>query len=134
MRHTRQQLTNPRPGHGDRRFVVSYFLEDDTVGIFEEKIRNLGFWQGKFLDRSKPLDKEYRPLFTPASFYVGATVSVYGHSFNLMKADEYTLRYMEGRPEEYPCANIKLILGRIREKIKQCVNICHPEVSALVTE
>lgn len=29
-----------------REFVISYFLEDDTIGIFETLVRNSGFPSG----------------------------------------------------------------------------------------
>ena len=52
-------------GHTDRErsFVLSYFLMDDTVLIFEPPVRNSGIGGGKYLERSKvykpaPLQEE----------------------------------------------------------------------------
>ena len=33
----------------ERRFIISYFLADDTVSVFENQQRNSGFMEGKFL-------------------------------------------------------------------------------------
>lgn len=47
----------------DRRFIVSYFLADDTVAIFEPPMRNSGIIGGKFLERSvvrKPGERNRR--------------------------------------------------------------------------
>lgn len=37
----------------ERRFVLSYFLADDTLSIFEPPQRNTGITGGKYLERSK---------------------------------------------------------------------------------
>ena len=37
----------------DRRFVLSYFMADDTLSIFEPPLRNSGIIGGKYLERSK---------------------------------------------------------------------------------
>jgi hypothetical protein len=37
----------------ERVFVLSYFLMDDTLSIFEPPVRNSGIAGGKFLERSK---------------------------------------------------------------------------------
>jgi hypothetical protein len=46
---------NTKLGHSDadRVFVLSYFLMDDTLSIFEPPLRNSGIVGGKFLERSK---------------------------------------------------------------------------------
>ena len=46
---------NTKLGHSDaeRVFVLSYFLMDDTLSIYEPPIRNSGVVGGKFLERSK---------------------------------------------------------------------------------
>jgi hypothetical protein len=36
-----------------RRFVLSYFMMDDSVQIFEQPVRNSGIAGGKFLERQK---------------------------------------------------------------------------------
>ena len=37
----------------ERKFVLSYFLADDTLSIFEPPQRNTGITGGKYLERSK---------------------------------------------------------------------------------
>jgi hypothetical protein len=60
-------------GHTDkeRSFVLSYFLMDDTLLIFEPPVRNSGISGGKYLERSRvykpaPLEEE------PYTYQVGA--------------------------------------------------------------
>ena len=39
----------------DRTFIVSYFMNDDTIAVFEPPVRNSGFIGGKFLERKLQL-------------------------------------------------------------------------------
>ena len=36
-----------------RRFIISYYLSDDTVAVFEPPVRNSGVIGGKFLERAQ---------------------------------------------------------------------------------
>jgi EF-hand domain-containing protein 1 len=44
--------TSRREDHG-RKFIISYRLSDDTIGIFEPPMRNSGIIGGKFLEYSR---------------------------------------------------------------------------------
>lgn len=50
--------------------------------------------------------------------YIGATVDFNRHLFHLTDADEFTLNYMESHATEYPKANIKLIMSKIRKVVE----------------
>jgi hypothetical protein len=41
------------PEDVDRRFIISFFLSDDTIQIFEPAQKNSGIMEGKFLERRK---------------------------------------------------------------------------------
>jgi EF-hand domain-containing protein 1 len=48
------KFENPStPADSERRFVFTYYLEDETVAIFEPPIRNSGVIGGKFLSRGR---------------------------------------------------------------------------------
>lgn len=38
------------PEDVDRRFIISYYLADDTISIFEPAQKNSGIVEGKFLE------------------------------------------------------------------------------------
>ena len=40
-----------------RRFIISYYLSDDTVAVFEPPVRNSGVIGGKFLERAQDWEK-----------------------------------------------------------------------------
>ncbi|XP_048191386.1 EF-hand domain-containing family member C2 [Perognathus longimembris pacificus] len=106
----------------DRLFVISYFLSDDTISVFEPIERNSGIAGGLFLKRSR-VKKPGQELFKsepseyikPEELYIGTTLNVNGYLFRLLNADEYTLNYMENHTDKYPFSNLELILKKLKE-------------------
>mmetsp|Transcript_256 Transcript_256/g.787 ORF Transcript_256/g.787 Transcript_256/m.787 type:complete len:703 (+) Transcript_256:243-2351(+) len=78
-----------------RQFVVTYYLEDDTVAIFEPPQRNSGVVGGKFLERAAVKKPGRSIYYRQRDFYVGAAISIHAHLFVMTSADEATLTYME---------------------------------------
>ncbi|CAH1175792.1 unnamed protein product [Phaedon cochleariae] len=112
------------PENCTRVFIISYFLSDDTMAVFEIARKNSGFKTSTFFARSKiklPGQKVFTskpPLcFTPQHMFVGATLIINEFEFVLLDADEYALRYMELNAGQFPKANIKLIMDKVREKL-----------------
>ncbi|XP_045448004.1 EF-hand domain-containing family member C2-like [Melitaea cinxia] len=118
------RLINDNPDDARRYFIIKYFLCDDTIGIFELGERNSGFKGGKFFRRDKMylpdvdffVPKE-PPAYTDKDMWVGNELVINKHRFRLIAADEYALRYMELHPNEYPMANIALIMDKIRRTL-----------------
>ncbi|XP_022271724.1 EF-hand domain-containing family member C2 isoform X4 [Canis lupus baileyi] len=107
----------------DRMFVISYFLSDDTISVFEPIERNSGITGGKFLKRirvKKPgqevFKSELSEYIKAEELYIGATVNVNGYLFLLLNADEYTLNYMETNSDMFPMSSIELILQKLKEE------------------
>lgn len=40
---------NPKPEDANRKFVLTFYLNDDSIQIYEPPTRNSGFSEGKFL-------------------------------------------------------------------------------------
>ena len=79
-----------------RRFIVSYFLSDDTLSVFEPPQRNSGVIGGKFLERGRaPLPNQQKfsatktQYYSSADFYIGAKVIINRTSFVIVGADDY---------------------------------------------
>ncbi|XP_016344948.1 EF-hand domain-containing protein 1-like [Sinocyclocheilus anshuiensis] len=100
------QLDSQNPLDEGRRFILSYYLSDDMISVFERSTRNSGIIGGKFLEKTrvpKPGSSVENPeYYTPADFSIGATVEVFGHLFVLMDADRYVLRYLESLYNHIP--------------------------------
>ncbi|XP_020851710.1 EF-hand domain-containing family member C2 [Phascolarctos cinereus] len=105
----------------DRRFIISYYLSDDTLSVYEPRMRNSGVLGGKFLERGR-IKKPGQLLFKsePSEFYkaqdlfVGAHVCFNGHVFILLNGDEYAFTYMEQHADEFPMSNIEIILKKLK--------------------
>ncbi|XP_798540.1 EF-hand domain-containing family member C2 [Strongylocentrotus purpuratus] len=137
------RLDTTKPIDVDRRFIISYFLSDDTVAVFEPPERNSGIIGGKFLERGrikKPnqarFGTELSDYFTARDLYVGSRLNFHSFFFVLIDADEYAFRYMEKHAEEFPMSNIGFISQKIstiasqhKEKIKEFLNRNDPSNS-----
>ncbi|NXV78152.1 EFHC2 protein, partial [Atlantisia rogersi] len=116
------KLITDNPVDKDRKFIISYFLSDDTISVFEHTERNTGILGGKFLGRGrikKPgqelFKSEPSEYFKAQDLFVGARLCFHGHNFLLVDADEYTFNYMEKHANEFPVADNGAILRKLRE-------------------
>ncbi|KAJ8030955.1 EF-hand domain-containing family member C2 [Holothuria leucospilota] len=140
------RLDTTKPIDQDRRFIISYFLSDDTIAVFEPPVRNSGIGGGKFLERErikKPdqprFGTELSEYFTAQDLYVGSRVNFHGHFFILIDADEYAFRYMEKHANEFDMAHISKItakLGQIavqqKDQIKEFFRRNDPQSTGMV--
>lgn len=97
----------------DREFVIQAFLEDDTIQIQETAIRNSGFAGGKFLARGKQTAPDGSRLM-PQDLYIGTTVKVRCHEFEIVDADERTIKHMEKNSQMWPQSNLNSIKHRLQ--------------------
>ena len=97
----------------DRRFVISLYLADDDISIFEPKTRNSGILSGKFLEKRRIKKSDGISYFEPADFAlgecflerihgIGAELTFYNHTFVIFGADEYAIKFMDQHPEIFP--------------------------------
>ena len=115
-------LENPKPADETRRFMLTVYLEDDTVAIMEPEQRNSGHKGGTFLSRGKinmpdPNNKgETRP-FMPEDVTVGAPLQIRSHRFLVHDADEFTYRFLEENPERFPLSDAKLVKAKVQGSV-----------------
>jgi len=83
------------PEDVDRRFIISFYLADDTISIFEPAQKNSGIIEGPFLERRKykNVDKNYE-FITPTDIPVGGDIKINGYNFHMLDCDEYTTKYL----------------------------------------
>jgi hypothetical protein len=117
-----------------RKFILSYRLSDDTIGIFEPPARNSGVIGGKFLEYSriaKPGSSLDRPeYYGPQDFCIGAVVSIFKHKFRIVGADLYVLKFAEENAAQFPPQTLESlrqhlgdITGRVDARERTNVNI-----------
>ncbi|XP_075869591.1 EF-hand domain-containing protein 1 [Nelusetta ayraudi] len=111
------KLDSENPEDEGRRFVLSYFLSNDMISIFEIPTRNSGIIGGKFLEKTrvpKPGSTVDKPEFySPADFAIGATVDVFGHRFVLTDADRYVLTYLEPMASQIPSETLESLQNKL---------------------
>ncbi|CAH8430283.1 unnamed protein product [Schistosoma intercalatum] len=114
------RLLSDRPTDRDRQFVISCYLSDDTISIFEPQQKNSGFQGGLFLERSKIkkpdsklFDNKPMEYYKPTDLYVGAKLDFNTFLFELTEADDYTLDYMEKHKTQFKQADYQLILNKL---------------------
>ncbi|XP_041661962.1 EF-hand domain-containing protein 1 [Cheilinus undulatus] len=109
--HYSARLDSQNPEDEGRRFVLSYFLADDMISIFEKPTRNSGIIGGKFLKKTripKPGSTVENPEFySPADLAIGATVEVFSHRFVLTDADQFVLKYLESISSQIPVQTLQ---------------------------
>jgi len=108
------RMDNGLPEDKARKFVLGFFLADDSVALYEISERNSGHWGGKFAERSRKRNPDTDAWFRAGDFFVGATVTVNSCPFFIYRSDEYTLKFMETYPEVFPQADIRLICEKLR--------------------
>uniref|UniRef100_A0A3B4AFN7 EF-hand domain-containing family member C2 n=1 Tax=Periophthalmus magnuspinnatus TaxID=409849 RepID=A0A3B4AFN7_9GOBI len=113
------KMVTENPVDKDRVFIISFYLRDDTISVFEKIQKNSGVLGGAFLQRGrvkKPgQDQSQRSqYFTAQDFYVGAVLCLNKRNFQLIEADEYTLNYMEQHADEFARADVGSILSKLR--------------------
>lgn len=116
------RLVGAGPSNEIRRFVLTFFLADDTLTIFEPAQRNSGIVGGKFLQRQavKKAGQDGLPsggYLTPQDFFIGATVIINTHQFLVCSTDERSLNFMEDHPNEYPKSNVDSVLANLRSML-----------------
>jgi Ca2+-binding EF-hand superfamily protein len=116
MRHAQDvlrysaEIDNPAPEDEGRKFIVCYYLADDTVSVFEYAMRNSGHTGGKVFARAKV------PGVVPENMQPGSVVRLFGACYKLIEADERTERFLEtgasmgGGPD----SNAEELLARVR--------------------
>jgi len=80
----------------DRKFIIAFYLSDDTLSIYEPAQKNSGIVEGKFLERGKykNVDKNLA-LVTPTDLPIGGDVKINGYSFHVLSCDDYTQAYLD---------------------------------------
>ena len=120
------KMISDYPEDRRRQFVVSFYLADKTMAIFEAVVPNSGFRAGKFLQRTRVRDPKTKQFYEPSAFYVGARIASSGREFELLDAAPHTYNLMEAHAEEFPEADITQV-------VQSLIHVCQ-ETTASVRE
>ncbi|XP_058803403.1 EF-hand domain-containing family member C2-like [Phymastichus coffea] len=119
------KMIDDRPENQERCFVINVYLFDKTIAIAEVTYKKPGHTKSLFQKKMRvrlPGEEIFTSsepkYYEPADFYVGACVNLSCFKFYIESADEYTFKYMEQHCDEFPKADIKTILSKVREKLR----------------
>ncbi|KAG9349598.1 hypothetical protein JZ751_028046 [Albula glossodonta] len=140
------KMVSDNPVDLERIFIISYYLADNTISVYERTKRNLGVMGGKFLERGR-VKKPGQELFKSElseyikvqDFYLGARLCLNAQEFELVDADEFTIKYMEENAEEFPMADIGIVISKLKslsedkqKEIKQVLAMSDPENTGVI--
>ena len=112
------QLVSTEPDDETRRFIISFYCGDDTIQIYEICDKNSGRIGGRFMERKKQTNPTSGKYYSEKDFVLGATVFLAGFKFMLVKADEYTEKYMEDNEGTFPQASLVAIIEKMKKGSK----------------
>jgi hypothetical protein len=98
------KFVDPAPEDSERVFIITFYMSDDTLGIYEKFQRNSGFIGGKFLERCRILNPASHHFFKAGDFNVGSTVTINRQNFILEGCDEYTTNFISNNAHIFPNA------------------------------
>lgn len=94
LRYT-ARLNTRVPEDVDRRFIISFYLADDTISIYEPAQKNSGIKEGPFLQRDKYKNVDNNLEFiNPTDLPVGGDIKINGYNFHILGSDEFTTKYL----------------------------------------
>jgi len=77
-----------------RKFVVYFYMMDESIQVIEPRQTNSGIIQGVFLKRHRVQKADSQP-FSYKDFNLGSDIVFYGTSFHIYDADEYTKAFFK---------------------------------------
>jgi hypothetical protein len=117
------KLISTEPDDESRKFIISFYCGDDTIQVYEVCDKNSGRIGGKFMERKKHQNLVNRDYYIEKDFLIGRTIFLGGFKFQLIKADEYTEKYMEDNPDLFPEASLENVLRKIKKGYTKYKNL-----------
>merc|ERR1719359_2187645 len=110
-----------------RIFLIEYFIADNTLLVGDRHVRNSGCWDQKgpdsncrkFKERDLPggerrtINPDTGRPFEIWEFYVGALLKILCMPMRIVRADEFTLKFMETDPKTFPMSSMKVVGEKI---------------------
>ena len=112
------RLISTAPSDQGRRFVIRYYLADDTIQVYETVIANSGLVGGRFLNRMR-MKRPNGKYFSPADLYQGAVVTLFKFQFEIIDMDSNTRIYKAtGDDEHMTSTDINAVVKKLLLKLR----------------
>ena len=119
----RAKLVSSTPSDEERNFVISFWVGDGSIQVFEDAERNSGRIKGKFLERAKMKNPYTNSYYTEKDFKIGNTIYLNKNTFKLLECDDYTKKYMQDNAEVFIEADPSEVIERIRTSANNFKNL-----------
>lgn len=115
-------LISDLPGHDKRLFNLFFFMEDSSIQVHEEMVRNSGFPGGMLLKRCRainalPPDQTEPRIFKAQDIHLGNVIAFNGLEMQIIEMDGATLMFCEQHPEEFPLSDVFDIILRLLQSV-----------------
>lgn len=97
-----------------RKFIIAFFCGDETVMVYQNANKNSGIWGGKFMERKRHEKTGEERYIQDKDFQVGGLIKLGAYTFQLLKADDFTMNYMSERPERFPEVEVAATLNKVK--------------------
>jgi Ca2+-binding EF-hand superfamily protein len=111
------KMVSRRPTDMGRHFRITWYLDDDTMAVYEPKKRNTGVLGGAMASRGKyknPSDGEHYKI---SDLYVGNLIEIAAHLMEITHADEFSLKYMEQEAGTWPMCSLDFVLENLKRML-----------------
>jgi len=108
------KLVSTEPDDENREFIISFYCGDDSIQVYEVCDKNSGRIGGKFMERKKHKNPVTGGYYAEKDFLIGRTVFLGGFRFQMVSSDEYTEKYMEDNPDQFPESDLSLVVRKIK--------------------
>lgn len=79
--------------------IIYYFLEDDTICIYEPVVENSGMPQGKRLKRQHLPKNEQGEYYTWKDLNLAMDLEAFGVKYHIIQCDEFTKVHNQNQAE-----------------------------------
>ena len=108
------KLISPFLSDDERRFLISFYLRDNAIQVYEIAGRNSGRQSGKFIEKQRIKNPYTNLYYSEKDFVSGNVIYVNKFIFKLLECDEYTRKYMRDNPEDFRDSNVNNVINRIK--------------------
>ena len=110
------KLISSNPADEERKFLISFYLRDNAIQVYEMAGRNTGRSAGKFIEKQRIKNPYTNLYYSEKDFVPGNVIYVNKFIFKLLESDEYTRKYMRDNPEVFRDSDVMNILNKIKRK------------------
>ena len=106
------KLISSFPSDEERAFIISYFVRDEDIMVYEVAKRNSGRQSCKFIEKKRMKNPYTGKYYNEKDLSIGNVLYLNKYIFKLIDCDEYTRKYMIDNAEIFKDSDMSCILER----------------------